>query len=154
MEVSLVMFKSDGTRRDFPVRGQRMVLGRTNTCDLRIPLPSVSRKHCELLLKDQTLLLRDLGSSNGTFHNGSRVQQARVLPGDEIGIGPVRLTVVIDGKPAEITPPAPREKASESSPSEVIAELYDSQVPDDLGETSRHESPGAELPAPQPPAET
>lgn len=152
MEVSLVMFKADGTRRDFPVRGTRMVLGRTNTCDLRIPLPSVSRKHCELLLKDQTVLLRDLGSSNGTFHNGSRVQQSRLLPGDEIGIGPVRLIVVIDGKPATIEPPAPRTPHSEAGP-EAAADLDDSQAADDLGETTHPAHKDAHVPWKEPPAE-
>lgn len=146
MDVSLVMFKSDGTRRDFAMHGPHMVLGRTIACDLRIPLPSVSRKHCELLIKDQTLLLRDLGSSNGTFHNGSRVQQARLLPGDEIGVGPVRLIVVIDGKPAKIEPPAPKEH-----PAGADHDFSNSQIPDDLGDTTHPASKDIEVQS-KPPA--
>ena len=41
MQVTLVMFKADGTRRDFPLKKDRIVVGRKNTCDLRIPLSSV-----------------------------------------------------------------------------------------------------------------
>jgi len=98
------MFKADGTRRDFPLKGQRVVLGRTNTCDLRIPLPSISRQHCEIEFDGDRALVRDLGSSNGTYHNGNRVQEATLSAGDEIVIGPVVFTVMIDGEPSEIEP--------------------------------------------------
>jgi pSer/pThr/pTyr-binding forkhead associated (FHA) protein len=104
MDVSLVMFKADGTRRDFPVKGDRLVIGRKNTCDLRIPLTSVSRQHCEIRVADDQIRVRDLGSSNGTFHNDTRVQEAELAAGDELVIGPVVFTVVVDGEPAEIEP--------------------------------------------------
>ncbi len=98
------MFKADGTRRDFAVNGDRFVIGRTKTCDLRIPLQSVSRQHCELIYHKGVWELRDLESSNGTFHNHKRVRQAVLAPGDEVGIGPVVFSMVIDGQPANITP--------------------------------------------------
>lgn len=104
MDVSLVMFKSDGTRRDFPVTKRRVVVGRKNDCDLRIPLTSVSRQHCEIEMSDGQLKLRDLGSSNGTYHNSNRVQETALEAGDEIIVGPVVFTVVVDGEPAEIKP--------------------------------------------------
>lgn len=104
MDVALVMFKSDGTRRDFPIAKSPVIVGRTNSCDLRIPLSSVSRQHCELRLEGQSIQLRDLGSSNGTFHNSTRIQETTVQAGDEILIGPVLFTVMVDGKPSEIKP--------------------------------------------------
>lgn len=104
MDVSLVMFKADGTRRDFPLDQGRVVLGRTKNCDLRVPLSSVSRQHCELIVDGDSISLRDLGSSNGTFHNNNRVQEATLEAGDEIMVGPVVFTVVIDGKPEDIEP--------------------------------------------------
>lgn len=104
MDVLLVMFKADGTRRDFPVNKPRVVIGRTNTCDLRIPVSSVSRQHCELVIDDRKIKVRDLGSSNGTYHNSVRIQQASVQAGDELVIGPVVFTVVVDGQPTDIKP--------------------------------------------------
>lgn len=100
------MFKVDGTRRDFPLTKPRTVVGRKNTCELRIPLTSVSRQHVEIMRENdgETYRLRDLGSSNGTYHNGSRVQEATLAAGDEIIVGPVVFTVTVDGEPAEIRP--------------------------------------------------
>lgn len=104
MDVSLVMFKADGTRRDFPVAKPRVVIGRTNTCDLRIPVSSVSRQHCEVVVDGDTIRVKDLGSSNGTYHNSVRIQQATVHAGDEVVVGPVVFTVVVDGQPSDIKP--------------------------------------------------
>ena len=96
------MFKGDGTRRDFPVVKPRTLIGRTNSCDLRIPVPDVSRKHCELVLEDGELVLRDLESSNGTFCNKNRVQEIELEPGDNVTVGPVNFVVQIDGEPGEV----------------------------------------------------
>ncbi|MFW6060802.1 MAG: FHA domain-containing protein [Phycisphaeraceae bacterium] len=105
MNLSLVMFKADGTRRDFPVTKDRVVIGRKPTCDLRIPLSSVSRQHCEIEVDGDRAVVRDLGSSNGTFHNRLRLQEEQeLMAGDEVTVGPVIFTVVVDGEPEEIEP--------------------------------------------------
>lgn len=107
MQVVLVMFLGDGTRRSFPLKSDVTVIGRREDCDLRIPLTEISRKHCRLVKESDALRLEDLGSSNGTYHNGSRVQESAVQPGDQLQIGPVVFTVQIDGFPSDdmITPP-------------------------------------------------
>jgi len=104
MNVSLVMFTAEGDRRDFSVTKPRTVIGRQNDCALRIPLASVSRQHCEIRVEDGKAVLRDLGSSNGTYHNNSRVEEASLSAGDEVVIGPVIFTVVIDGYPTDVSP--------------------------------------------------
>ena len=96
------MFKSDGSRRDFALTRGRIVIGRTNEVGLRIPLSSVSRKHCEIAIEDGVVKMRDLGSSNGTMHNSVRVKEAVLAAGDQVEVGPVVFIVVIDGVPAEI----------------------------------------------------
>jgi pSer/pThr/pTyr-binding forkhead associated (FHA) protein len=116
MDVSLVMFKADGTRRDFPIKKPKFIVGRTTHCDLRIPLSSVSRKHCEIRMDGNRVHLRDLGSSNGTYHNSARVLEVTLKAGDEIAIGPVVFTLVIDGQPGQITPVRPAAEPATASP--------------------------------------
>ncbi|MFK7788874.1 MAG: FHA domain-containing protein [Phycisphaeraceae bacterium] len=98
------MFKSDGTRRDFPLVKDRVVIGRKVNCDLRIPLTAVSRQHCEISVHDGKVSVKDLGSSNGTYHNDERVQDAYLMAGDELSVGPVVFTLIVDGQPTDIKP--------------------------------------------------
>jgi pSer/pThr/pTyr-binding forkhead associated (FHA) protein len=104
MNVKLVMFKQDGQRRDFELKKETATLGRNTDCDFQIPLANVSRRHTQLMVKGEKLFVRDLGSSNGTFVNNKRVQEAELNAGDTLVLGPVIFTIVIDGQPDEIKP--------------------------------------------------
>jgi len=104
MDVKLVMFKRDGRRKDFPVQGEVTVIGRGENCDLRVPILSVSRQHCELHLSGDQFKVKDLASSNGTYVNNTRVNEVELQPGDRIAVGPIVFTVQVDGKPEEISP--------------------------------------------------
>jgi len=101
MQAVLVMFRNDGERRSFSISREMMVIGRRQDCDLMIPLGEISRKHCRIIRDGDTLRLEDLGSSNGTFHNGRRIQEAVLEPGDTVQVGPVSFVVQIDGVPAD-----------------------------------------------------
>jgi pSer/pThr/pTyr-binding forkhead associated (FHA) protein len=101
MQAVLVMFRSDGERRSFSIARDMTVIGRREDCDLRIPLGEVSRKHCRLIRDGDTLKLEDLGSSNGTYLNGQRVQEALLSPGDTVQVGPVVFVLQVDGEPAD-----------------------------------------------------
>lgn len=90
---TLTLFTSGGAPRHFEISQRRVVLGRATDCDLRIPLPSVSRRHCEIVVKGGTTWVRDLGSRNGTLLNGNPVHEAPLDEGDKLGIGPVRFYV-------------------------------------------------------------
>ena len=84
-------------------------IGRQDDCHLRIKSSSVSRKHCELFEKKGMLLVKDLGSSNGTIVNGKKISGQQVLePGDELTIGGIKLKVAkIGHAPPSKPSPAP-----------------------------------------------
>lgn len=148
MQVVLMMLKADGSRRSFPLNREMTVIGRHDDCDLRIPVGDVSRKHCRLVKEDAGLKIEDLGSSNGTYRNGERIQEALLEAGDRLQIGPAQFVVQIDGVPADeeiALPPAAaapegqaEEPASESSGdfdpmSALLGDGGDSAVEVDLG---------------------
>jgi len=129
MQVVLAMFRPDGERRSFSVVRDLTVIGRREDCDLRIPLGEISRKHCRLIKDGDALRLEDLGSSNGTYHNGARIQkEATLSPGDQIQIGSIRFVVQINGEPADedLHPPSLQGRAA-SPDGDDLTEL----VPDD-----------------------
>ena len=69
--------------------GPPQVVGRAPTNDVPVFDPTISRRHAELVTSDSGVSVKDLGSSNGTFHNGSRVESCLVKPGDTITFGKV-----------------------------------------------------------------
>ena len=66
------------------------MLGRSPACQLTFSDDTVSRRHAELRLHDGRWILRDLGSSNGTWVNGRQVMEAEVTAGDEVYLGGCR----------------------------------------------------------------
>ena len=101
MDVALFLMRDQKERRRVPVEQDVATIGRGEGCDLRIPLGDVSRKHCSLIKSDDGLVIQDIGSSNGTYVNGKRVQEASLRPGDLIRVGSLRFVVQIDGKPSD-----------------------------------------------------
>lgn len=80
-----------------------VIVGRKEECDLRLEHKSVSKMHCVLVKTDGLLLLRDLGSTNGTRVNGTRIRRAALLPNDQLTIASYKFRVHLG--PDEPPPP-------------------------------------------------
>jgi pSer/pThr/pTyr-binding forkhead associated (FHA) protein len=80
------------------------LVGRKEECDLRLDHKSVSKLHCILVKTDGLLLLRDLGSTNGTRVNGQRVRRAALLPNDQVMIASFKFRVHFGPDAAPIRP--------------------------------------------------
>jgi pSer/pThr/pTyr-binding forkhead associated (FHA) protein len=68
-------------------------IGRSPDCDFQIAHDTVSSLHCELVLSDGGVILRDLESTNGTFVEGRRVREVKLVDGQTIRVGDVELLV-------------------------------------------------------------
>jgi len=128
------------------------IVGRHDECHLKIKSSQVSRQHCHLFEKKGHLLVKDLGSANGTFVNGKRVKEQQVLePGDELTIGDVQLRVERIGQPSAAVPQARAtskvETAIVSSPPVPAADVDDFEI--DFGEAPDEPT---SAPSPTPPA--
>lgn len=86
----LVRKGGDGLdKRVVEVNKSPFIIGRASDADFRIDLPYISPKHCAVRWVDNTFQLRDMGSINGTFVNGERIESGRevgVPNGSEIGV--------------------------------------------------------------------
>jgi pSer/pThr/pTyr-binding forkhead associated (FHA) protein len=83
--------------REYPITG-KTTLGRDAQCTIPIAGTHLSRRHAEIMPGNDGLLIRDLGSVNGTFVNGKRVEQAFLRNGDRIRFDNVTFEIV--GPPA------------------------------------------------------
>jgi pSer/pThr/pTyr-binding forkhead associated (FHA) protein len=121
------------------------LIGRKEDCDLRLEHKSVSKMHCVLVKTDGLLLLRDLGSTNGTRVNDQRVRRAALLPNDLLAIANYQFKIYLgpDDKPIPvdypaavgappITPPHTEMKAEgrNDSPNVSTSSLQPNNLPD------------------------
>lgn len=98
-----------------PLLKPKLVVGRKSFCEILLPFPNVSSRHCELQLTDGYWHVRDLGSTNGTRVNGEPVEAAAVMPGAELAFGRYRYTIhyTSDAESLPTGPTAKRETVSE-----------------------------------------
>ena len=87
----LTLVGPDGT--ELVLSGDRCTVGRLRTCDLQISDSTVSREHAAFVKRADGWWVLDLGSTNGTTVNGTRVAEHAVRPGDEVTVGDVTLTL-------------------------------------------------------------
>lgn len=76
------------------------VVGRKEDCDLRLDHKSISKFHCVIVKMENTLLLRDLGSTNGTMVNGKKIRRATLKNNDCLNIANLPFRVQITNEDA------------------------------------------------------
>lgn len=101
--------------RSYPLVGP-VVVGRAPDCGLCLDAGGLSRQHARLVPGEEGVLVEDLGSTNGSFVNGQRVQRAVARPGDEIGFDRMRFRLVAPGRPNAGPAPTPVTDAAAPSP--------------------------------------
>lgn len=79
-------------------------LGRSPANDHSIDDPTISGHHCEVLVNNDTVMIRDLGSTNGTFIDGKPILEAVLLHGQTLHLG--RVEMALDTRTVEIAIPA------------------------------------------------
>lgn len=87
--------KNDG--REIVVSVPKFIIGRGETAHLRPSSDLVSREHCCVMVSDGKVVIQDLGSRNGTYVNGEKLEGPHIAKtGDSLRIGRLRLEVIID----------------------------------------------------------
>ncbi len=89
--ISGKMFLMDGTT----------VLGRDPGCDIVITGTHVSRRHAEISIRSGQLWMKDLGSSNGSFLNGKRIEESALAHGDEVKFDAVVFKIIGPSQPVD-----------------------------------------------------
>lgn len=78
-------------KRVFPLRSDRLTIGRSSVCDVAIDEPSMSSEHARLVHSEGAWRVINLLSTNGVFVNDEKVFSHRLADGDEIRLGRTRL---------------------------------------------------------------
>jgi len=105
------------------------LVGRKEDCDLRLEHKSVSKLHCVIVKTDGLLLVRDLGSTNGTRVNGQRVRRAALLPNDKVTIAGFQFKVFLG--PAS-PPPVSQDENTQHIDAKDIANIAGGELADSV----------------------
>jgi hypothetical protein len=160
------IYRNDELVGTQPFDREILKIGRLSSAHIRLDDERVSRIHAVVEISSEGAVnIIDMGSADGTFVNGEKVNKAELKPGDEIRIGDTRLVFVDEDRQNEVTtaevPAVAAAPANEQLSEEMIAQAARAaDVPDLAGEPPaeavRSEAPpvrpAPHLPA-QPPAE-
>jgi predicted component of type VI protein secretion system len=103
------------------------LVGRKDECDLRLDHKSVSKMHCVIVKTDGLLLLRDLGSTNGTRVNGQRIRRAALLPNDQLTIAGYKFRVELG---PDLPAAAAHDHTQQLDANDVMGLLHKVNAPD------------------------
>jgi pSer/pThr/pTyr-binding forkhead associated (FHA) protein len=118
----------DGTP-PIEIAKEMTLVGRKEECDVLLNHKSVSKMHCVIVKTDGMLLLRDLGSTNGTRVNGQRIRRAALLPNDQLTIACFKFRVHFGAQEAPVAPPPPHDHTQHLDPKEVANLLRKAERP-------------------------
>lgn len=114
----LVVLTQSLAGRSFDLATELTTVGRVEDNAFQIAEPSVSSRHCEILLRGSDVVVKDLNSTNGTFINGEKISEGVLKPGQTLRLGNVELKLDTPGAPATpaSTPPPPAPSSSAHAP--------------------------------------
>ena len=110
----LVILSAGMTGRSQELTVDKTTIGRVEDNTFAITDPSVSSHHCEVLVKGNDVIVRDLNSTNGTYINGEKITEAGLKPGQVLRLGQIELRLESEApagaskKPTESTMVVPR----------------------------------------------
>ena len=83
----LVVLAGASVGEMYKVEGDKVVIGRGQKAQIRLFDDGISREHAQIVIEGHQIILQDLGSTNGTFCNGLKVDRRELVDGDKILVG-------------------------------------------------------------------
>src|SRR5437660_2733773 len=101
----LVLLSAGMAGRSHELKVDKTTIGRVEDNTFQIAEPSVSSHHCEILLRGNDVVVRDLSSTNGTFINGEKVSESVLKAGQVLRLGQIEMRLESEAQ-APSSPPA------------------------------------------------
>ena len=105
MRAKLQITGGSSAGRMIEIKLPQFVIGRATGCHLRLNSDAISRQHCAFLVNEKEVVLKDLGSRNGTFLNGTQLKEPAILKtGDLPQLGPLKFEVLVTKDDGTVVP--------------------------------------------------
>jgi pSer/pThr/pTyr-binding forkhead associated (FHA) protein len=137
LAAKLVVVGGDAQQAEIELR-LPLLVGRGRDVELTVPHALVSRRHCEIIERDGRLVVRDLGSLNGTFVNNQRIENEQILEPDQLltlGTVTFRAVYQVDSEVADDLVATADTEAIGSSQTESGLQVAENQLLEAVGAT-------------------
>src|SRR6185312_16639107 len=108
----LVVLSAGFNGRTHELNVDTTTIGRVDDNTFQIADPSVSSHHAEIILRGSEVVIKDLGSTNGSFINGEKISESVLKPGQTLKLGQIELQLLTEGMPV----PPPKAPAPAPAP--------------------------------------
>ncbi len=140
MRAKLTVLRGASKGKTILVAKAQYVVGRGENCQLRLNHEAISRNHCAFLVASDKIVLRDLGSRNGTLVNGEKITgKVELKTGDEIQFGPLSFSVQLEDQKGNVVQAVKEAKApaaEKQGDSGIISDWLSDAVPNDAQASS------------------
>ena len=100
----LVVQSPEQKGRSYELKVDKTTIGRVDDNTFQLAEASVSSHHCEVLLRGNEVLIKDLNSTNGTFINNEKISESVLKPGQTLRLGQIELSLETGDAPAAPAP--------------------------------------------------
>jgi FHA domain len=97
VSANFIVKAPSGLERAYPMQKVTVTIGRSDQCDISVKDSSMSARHAEIQKTDSDIKVRDLGSANGIYLNGERVDEAELYDGDVLRLGQTSIRIDVVG---------------------------------------------------------
>src|SRR5438270_5170945 len=97
VSANFIVKAPSGLEKAYPMQKVALTVGRSDQCDISVKDSSMSGRHAEIRKSDGEIKVRDLGSANGIYLNGERVEEAELFDGDVLRLGQTSVRVDVVG---------------------------------------------------------
>jgi pSer/pThr/pTyr-binding forkhead associated (FHA) protein len=127
MKVQLIVVRGKPEGKVIPLTGPKFKIGRGETCHLRPNSEQVSREHAEFTIEGDAVIVRDLGSRNGTLVNGKALttDSCQLKDHDLVQVGPLTFAVSIQAAPVAASKPSGATPSAAPAPGKPKQSLDD-----------------------------
>lgn len=108
---------------------KQVIIGRSDECEIPVQDEYCSSLHCSLVKHGKSLIIKDLDSKNGTYLNGSKIDQENLYTGDLLSFGTIKISIdEVHTSPKVLTLLAPPQPRRESIPYYESTELTKTHI--------------------------
>lgn len=120
-----LVLRSEALKRTIALNGTKTTVGRLPENSAPIDEGSVSLHHCEIYSRNGEIIVKDLGSTNGTFVDGSRIVEMPIKAGQTLRFGNVEFQVESKEPTMEVAPVAAKASMPPWDPRHALRPFYD-----------------------------